>query len=344
MSRYITKTRGVGRSILLLTSATLLLASCASASTARHADGQPSISINAPLTAVACTTTGACVAVGASGGAGAPTTTAQVRNHQGIWSALQVPGAPVATIYAGACATTRCLFGGTDESGELLWSINANTGAVKTLRGPAGGLVIHDLSCVDDHDCAVLDATANSTARFSFTTSAGGSWSAPRTLAWTASKSTTMTCVGARTCYVATTSATHHVVLRETLNGGRSWRAVTTPTAWTSLSSLDCSTTCVALVTTTKGSAVAVPSTKVASQGWSETYVPLHASSMSCSSVTTCLVVGHLGGQTPAMSEWQSSGAHNVTLDYVPSALTDVACRPSICVAIALTTVVALRP
>lgn len=254
------------------------------------------------------------------------------------------PPAPVATIYTGSCAATRCLFGGTQESGELLWAVNANTGAVKKLAGPAGGLVIHDLSCVDDHDCAVLDTTVKDTARLSFTKNAGGSWSAPRTLAWTANKSTVLTCISASACYVATTSATHHVVLRETLDGGRVWRAVTTPVAWTSLSSLECPTSCVALVTTAKGSAVAVPSTKVSSQGWSETYVPLHASAMSCSSATTCVVVGHLAGQTPAMSEWESSGAHNVTLNYVPSPLTGISCRPSICVAIALTTVASLRP
>jgi hypothetical protein len=49
-------------------------------------------------------------------------------------------------------------------------------------------------------------------------------------------------------------------------------------------------------------------------------------------------------GVDPAMAEWQSGSLHNVALTYVPSPLTDVACEPSVCVAVGVTTVVALRP
>lgn len=353
MSRYITQTRGVGRSVVVLTCATLLLAGCASASTALTGVGQPSISINSPLTVVSCTTSGACVSLGASGRANAPTAAAQVRNRKGVWSALRVPAAPVAVITAGSCAHTYCLFGGAQGSKELLWSINANTGALRTLNGPAGGLVIRNISCATDRDCAAVDEAANQIPRLSFTTTGGATWSAPRTLAWTAGKVTTLACPLNRQCYVATTSLQHHVVLRQTLNGGATWRAVATPASWTSLSTLSCTASCVALVTTTKGSEVAIPpvakgsksvAPSAATTGWSETTLPFDAADLACSTSTTCVAVGHFASMAPAMALWHPHAVQNVTLRYVPTPLSAVACQSSICVAIGVTTVVALQP
>jgi hypothetical protein len=51
-----------------------------------------------------------------------------------------------------------------------------------------------------------------------------------------------------------------------------------------------------------------------------------------------------MAGQVAAMVQWQSGTVRSVALTYVPSALTDVACQPSVCVAIGVTTVVSLRP
>lgn len=344
MSRHITKTRGVGRGLVLLTGATLLLAGCASASTSIPAVGQPSISINAPLTAVSCTTSGACVSVGASGRVNAPTAVAQVRNLKGVWSALQVPSAPVAVFNAGSCGVTRCLFGGAQGSRELLWSIDANTGSVQVLTGPAGGLVIDDLSCVNDHDCAVVDEATSRIPRLSFTTNAGVTWSAPRTLTWTAGKVTTLACALGRECYLAATSSRHHVILRQTLNAGVTWRGVTTPASWTSLRALSCTTACVALITTPKGSAVAAPSTAPKAQGWSETTIPFVAAGLACSSTTTCVAVGEDAAHAPAIARWQVHAVQQVVLTYVPTPLTAVACQKVVCVAIGVSTVVALQP
>ncbi len=343
MSRYITQTRGVGRSVVLLTCATLLLAGCASASTTLTGVGQPSISINSPLTVVSCTTANICVSVGASGRANAPTATAQVRNKRGVWSLLKAPSAPVAVFNAGSCAVIRCLFGGAQGPRELLWSIDADTGALRVLNGPAGGLVIRDISCASDHDCAVLDEAANQVPRLSFTTNGGATWSAPRTLRWTAGKTTTLDCPFSRDCYAATTSLQHHVTLRQTLNGGATWRAIATPASWTSLRALSCAVSCVALATTTKGSEVALPPTTTAT-AWSETRVPFDAADLACSTSTTCVAVGHFANQAPAMALWRPHSVENVALTYVPTPLTAVACQSTICVAIGITTTVAFKP
>jgi hypothetical protein len=340
MSRHIITTRRIGRGALLLVGA-LVLVGCTTGPVALGAVGLPSLSLNAPLTTVACTSAGTCIALGASGTSNAPTTTAQIRNHQGVWSVLNVPAAPVASFYAGSCATTRCYFGGTKSTGELLWSINADNGHLNALAGPAGGLVIRELSCVSDNACAALDVAANNLLRLSYTTNAGATWSAPRTLHWAWDTSTAISCVAVTDCYIASTSPTHVVTLRQTLNGGLRFSTVATPATWRSVSSLQCASQCTALVNTAATSAVA---TQGNLHVWHQTNLTFDAAALSCAPTTRCLAVGQLSNHTPAMVQWTPLGVHSVALTYVPSALTDVACQSQVCVAIGVTTVVALRP
>jgi hypothetical protein len=77
---------------------------------------------------------------------------------------------------------------------------------------------------------------------------------------------------------------------------------------------------------------------------WTATPLKFAASSLACVSKSTCLAVGHFANGLAAMAQWHSPSARNVTLSYVPSPLTGVACQPSACVAIAPSTVVALQP
>lgn len=340
MSRHIITARRTGRSALLLTGA-LLLVGCTTVPVALGAVGVPSLSLNAPLTTVACTSTGTCIALGASGTANAPTTTAQIRNHKGVWSTLNVPAASVASFYSGSCATTRCYFGGARSSGELLWSINADNGHVNSLTGPAGGLVIRDLSCVSDSDCTALDVAANNLIRLSYTTNAGATWSAPRTLRWAWETNTVLSCIAVTHCYLASTSPAHVVTLRQTLDGGALFTTVPTPVTWRSLTALQCALQCTALVNSASTSVV---TTQGSLNAWHQTALSFDATALSCAPVTLCLAVGQLKDHTSAMVQWTPKGVHSVALTYVPSALTDVACQPAVCVAIGVTTVVSLRP
>ena len=340
MSRHNLAIRHVGRFALLAVSS-MILFGCSSDPVALGAEGVPSLSLNAPLTAVACTSSGTCIAVGASGELRAPTTAGQIRNHKGVWSPLNTPGALLATFTSASCATNICYFGGTKAGGELLWSVNANNGTIHSLAGPPGGLVIRDLSCTSDIACTVIDVAANHTVRLSHSTNAGSSWSAPRTLRWASENATTLNCSAASDCFVASSSLTHVVSLRHTLNGGLAWHLVTTPVTWRSLSSLQCVQVCTALVTTGAGSRVA---SQAVSLKWQETALTFQAASLSCASATLCVAVGQLGSQTPAMAQWVPHVARNITLTYVPSALNEVACQPAVCVAIGVTTVIALRP
>ncbi len=339
MGRHTSVPRHALRAASLLTGA-LVLVGCTTVPRALAAVGLPSLSLDAPLTTVACTTGGTCVALGASGGANAPSTTAQIRNEKGLWSALRAPAALLATFDTGSCASTRCYFGGTKSSGELLWAINANNGAINSLAGPPGGVVIRNVSCVNDNECAVLDVAAHDALRLSYTTNAGTTWSAPRTLRWASVADTALSCLAVTDCFVASSSARHVVTLRQTLNGGARFISVPTPPTWQSLTSLQCAPQCTALVTTASASAVA---TQV-STTWHQSPLSFHAAALSCATTSACLVVGQRSNATPDMVQWTPHGVRPVALTYVPSNLTDVACRPSVCVAIGITTVVALQP
>ncbi len=339
MSRHTTTARFALRGGALLAGA-LLLVGCTTAPAALGAVGIPSLSLDAPLTTVACTSAGTCITLGASGTATTPSTAAQIRNQKGVWSALRVPAAPVASFDTGSCATSRCYFGGTKSSGELLWAINARNGAVNSLAGPPGGLVIRNISCVNDNECAVVDVAAHNAVRLSYTTNAGTTWSAPRTLHWVSPTSTTLSCVAVTDCFIASTSPAHVVTLRHTLNGGARFLAVPTPASWRALTSLQCATQCTALVTTAVASAVATQDTAA----WHLRALSFKGAALSCATTSKCVVVGQLADHPPDMVQWTPQGVQRVALTYVPSALTDVACQPSVCVAIGVTTVVSVLP
>lgn len=340
MSRHIQTTRRAGLSVLLLTIASTLFASCATAMITTSATGQPSLSLTAPLSTLACTTTGTCVALGATGATSGATVAGQIRNRKGDWSALNLPGAPGSSFYGAACAATTCLFAGSRGGRDLLWALNANDGVLHVLSGPAGGVVVRNLSCADATHCTAIDQAAHGLTRLSSTTTAGHSWSPARTLGWARNTTTTLDCPAALECFVATSSPTHVVTLRETLDGGVVWRVVATPATWTSLGSLSCATTCTVLVTSATGSAIATPS----ATAWTPTPLTFSATSMACSTATTCIVVGHGAAQSPAMVRWHAGTVRVIALSYVPTPLTNVACEPTVCVAIGVTTVVALRP
>ena len=329
------------------TGVALLLAGCSIPLVALRATGQPSLSLNAPLTTVACTTSGACIALGASGGATPPNTAAQVRNRKGVWSSLRVPSTPLASFDAGACAATRCIFGGERDTGELLWSVDANSGVVSSLRGPAGGLAVRNLSCVSDLECVAIDQAVRGLTRISFTRNSGTTWSPARTVAWAAHSTTVLTCPGFGRCYLAATSPSHRVVVRETLNRGATWTLVSTLATWRSLAALQCAATCTALV---NGSAIATQVPKAATKKrpastvWTQTPLSFQASALACAGSSPCLAIGSASTQDAAMARWQTGKARAVTLSYVPSALTGVACQVTVCVAIGVSTVVALQP
>jgi hypothetical protein len=340
MSRHHITTRGAARNVLVITMASLLLASCAQAAASLSAMGQPSLSLAAPLTTLACTSTGACIALGASGSANAPTSAGQVRNHKGVWSALNVPPAPIAFLNDAACGASRCLVGGTRNGADLVWSVNTNDGAVSAVAGPAGGLVVRNLSCASDAHCSLIDQGAHGLLRLITTGHAGSTWGAAHLLNWAADKTTRLDCPGVSHCFVATTSITRHVTLRQTFDGGATWRLIATPAPWTSLDALSCTLTCVALVDDASGSAVASEVKGV----WTLTRLTFRASSLACTTPTACLVVGHDARNNAAMAMWQGRAVHDVTLSYVPTALDHVACAPAVCVASGVTTVVSLRP
>ena len=200
--------------------------------------------------------------------------------------------------------------------------------------------MIRNLACPTDSHCTLIDQGAHGLTRYFQTNNAGTTWGRPRILGWAANRTTRLDCPSASHCFVATTSTSQHVVLRQTINGAANWQLVATPPSWTSLDSLHCSLTCVALVTNAKGSSVASEVKGL----WKSTPLSFSATSLACSSVGTCFVVGHFADGSAAMAKWQGGAVHDVTLAYVPTSLNHVACEPTVCVATGVTTVVSLRP
>jgi len=321
--------------------AALALSACTT-SAQLTAVGQPSLSLAAPLSVVACTTTGACVSAGASGSSMPPSAVGQVRNLRGAWSALAVPDAPVAAISTASCASQHCLVGGTQSGGELLWSIDAGNGAVTAESGAAAGVAVLALSCASDADCAMVDQTPNDLLRFSTSGDGGQSWGSPRTLAWAAQSLVVLDCPAPRRCLVAA-SAHGHVDLRQSIDAGVTWQPLAVPSTWTSVIGLHCASTCVALVSEASGSAIATRSTTGSTSTWTSTSLPFSGAALACTPRDHCLVVGQRDDASAAMSSWNGA-LHSVALTYVPSPLAGAACGPSVCVAVGVSTTVAFTP
>ena len=120
-----------GRHAAILAVGALALSACGSPPPAAPAPikGVPSASIEVPLSSVGCTTSGTCVAVGASNRPGGLTTIAEDRGTHGPWRSLAAPSLASARIEAMACATTTCLVGGAQPAGTFLWRFDAACGS-----------------------------------------------------------------------------------------------------------------------------------------------------------------------------------------------------------------------
>jgi hypothetical protein len=125
-------------------------------------------------------------------------------------------------------------------------------------------------------------------------------------------------------------------------DGGSTWSLETTPSTWTTLTSLTCQLRrCVALATTAHTSQL-VRSTTFA-RTWKVVVTLTHpASSVACTTGARCVVVGQRAGGHAWLSLMHGKSVAGVTLRYVPSPLLGVACGSKVCAAIGITTLVSV--
>lgn len=210
---------------------------------------------------------------------------------------------------------------------------------------PRAGKGVSALSCFAAASCAVVDSTGiTGSARLSFTSDAGTTWTTPELMSWTTGESVTaLSCTDALNCLVGATNSNRQALLEVTHDGGMTWSVRTVPTDWISINSLTCvALRCDGLVTTATQSLVERTSTFA--RLWKSVALSDQANALACARLTRCAVVGQTVNQTPWLATLRGKHVTSIALKYVPSPLLDVACGVKACSAIAASTVLSLHP
>ncbi len=329
----------------------VVLASCGSSTAAvkPHVTGLPAISISVPLSSVACTTDNSCVALGTSNLDVSPTSVGESRSLSGRWSAITVPTADTSTfIESSSCWNNGCLFVGSQSSADLVWRYYAPTQSFSIEHGPPGATGIDAVSCYATLSCAIVDSV-KSGPRFSTTHDGGLTWTSPVSLGVPATESvSSMSCSSQLTCLASFANASNGIDVYVTTDGGATWtsRSDVPTVTWAALTSLDCvGRACVGLAKLSFG--WRVERTDNLGKSWKKV-APVRGPivTLACTTLDRCVVGGTENFQTstPYLATVTSSVVTPVTMKYVPSPIADVACGSTVCAAIGVTTVLALRP
>jgi hypothetical protein len=325
--------------------AALVLASCGTSTNTTSStslQGVPTIGISVAMQKVACTTNNACVAVGASSASLAPTAVGEYRQASGHWRSIAVPSVASAQIIASSCWDSDCLFGGAQSTGDLLWDYNASSHTMLALTPPTGGVGVSAIDCFATLSCMLVDNRLSGQPQISSTIDGGTTWTIPVPVPWASGATiNALACNSATNCLASATTSTGAVGLEVTLDGGTTWAQRSTPSSWTSLTSLGCrARTCVALASTSTGSRV-VRSNSFG-RTWSSTSLGVSASALACTTTSHCVAVGGNSSATPWLGQVTRRVVTPRSLRYVPSILLDVACGDKICAAVGVTTLLSV--
>jgi hypothetical protein len=332
------------RVAIVLAVGAVVLASCGSPTPAvvsPHVSGTPALSFAVPLTNVSCTLNDVCVAIGSSSSGAGPSSVAEFATPHGLWLNLALPSTSSILLTTVACLGSQCLIGGSSPGHDVLWLFDSHGSSITPLAPPAQGIGVSSLTC-DASTCALIDNGPGGVPRMSVTSNAGTTWSTPAPLHFARSDAiTTFSCGSPTSCALGLMTPAHVFSLYVSSDGGTTWNLETTPSAWTTLTSLTCQLRrCVALATTATTSEL-VRSTTFTST-WKIEKLPHSASSLACSAAARCVVVGQRSGGQAWLALAHGKTTTNVALRYVPSSLLAVACGSKVCAAIGVTTVVSL--
>lgn len=333
------------RVAVVLAVGAVTLASCGTPSTTVapvHLSGTPALSFAVPLTNVSCTLNDVCVAIGSSGSAAGPTSVAEFATPHGHWLNLALPATSSILLTTIACSGSQCLLGGSSPGHDVLWLFDSHGSSLTALTPPPQGIGVSSLAC-NAAACALVDTGPGGVPRFSLSSDAGTTWSTPSPLHFAKSDAiTTFSCGSASSCALGLMTPAHVFSLYVSNDGGSTWSLETTPSTWTTLTSLTCQLRrCVALATTAHTSQL-VRSTTFA-RTWKVVVTLTHpASSVACTTGARCVVVGQRAGGHAWLSLMHGKSVAGVTLRYVPSPLLGVACGSKVCAAIGITTLVSV--
>jgi hypothetical protein len=324
----------------------LILASCGTTTTPVAVrplvTGTPARSISVPLSNVGCTLNDVCVAVGTSSVNANPDAVAEFATPKGNWIDLDTPTATSPLIDAVACSGAQCLLGGSEPGHDLLWLFQAIGHSLTSVTAPAGGIGIDALTC-DLDDCALIDTgDQGGPPRFMESSDGGATWGTPEAIDFAVGDAVTaFSCGTAASCAIGVLSATHDFSLYVTEDAGATWNIETTPSAWTTLTSLSCAKRhCVALAQVGKASALVRSATFT--RTWTSLDLPDQAASLSCTPTATCLLAGQSSAGTPWLAFEHHRSVTTLRLRYVPTPIIGAACGSQVCAAIGVTTLLSL--
>jgi photosystem II stability/assembly factor-like uncharacterized protein len=343
MSQAFGHVRVPARLLALLAVCALVLASCGTAAVVAeaHLDGTPAISFSVPLSAISCTLNDVCVAVGNSTDGIGPVSVAEFASPKGHWFNIALPAKAPTLLTSVACSGAQCLLGGSSPGRDLLFTFDTHGDMLTSAAPPMDGIGVSSLTC-DATTCAMIDSSATGEPRFAMSDDDGTTWTTPVPLAWAKQDAiTAFTCASASNCAVGVLSESHEFSLYVTNDAGITWNESTTPSSWTTLTSLSCAANrCVGLARTASSSLLV--RSKTFTRTWKSATLARPASALACVTFDRCVVVGQRSNGEPWLATVLDKSASNVDLRYVPSPLLDVACGTKVCAAIGVTTLVSI--
>lgn len=344
MSQPFGHVRVPARLLVLLCVSAVVLASCGTTAVVApktHLSGTPAISISVPLSQISCTLNDVCVAVGTATNGDGPTSVAEFSSPKGNWFDLALPSTFPTLLNSVACSGSECLLGGSRPGNDLLYAFDSHGHTLTSVASPAEGIGISALTC-NATACALIDTSTTGEPRFSVSSDAGTAWSTPTPIAWAKGDAiTAFTCGSALECAVGVLSKSHVFSLYVTSDGGTTWNAGTTPSTWTTLTSLSCTgARCVGLASTDRSSLIV--RSKTFTRTWKSAKLAQPAAALACYTFRHCVAVGQRSSAKPWLATISDNSATDVDLRYVPSPLVSVACGSKVCAAIGVTTLVSM--
>jgi hypothetical protein len=344
MSQAFGHVRVPARLLVLLCVSAVVLASCGTTAVVvpkTHLSGTPAISISVPLSGISCTLNDVCVTVGTATNGNGPTSVAEFSSPKGNWFDLALPATFPTLLSSVACSGAECLLGGSRPGNDLLYVFDSHGHTLTSVVPPAGGIGISALTC-NATTCALIDSSATGEPRFSDSSDAGTTWTDPTSIAWAKGDAiTTFTCGSATQCAVGVLSASHVFSLFVTTDGGATWNASTTPSTWTTLTSLSCTgARCVGLARTATSSLLV--RSKTFTRTWKSAKLTQPTAALACFTFSQCVAVGQRSSAKPWLATIRDNRATDVDLRYVPSPLLSVACGSKVCAAIGVTTLLSV--